>query len=686
MATARVRSKTGCLTCKNRRKKCDETRPTCERCTRAGMECLGYAYLEEAGAKVRQPRAKLAARVSKPSPTVASSSRQSTTDPPPFGATSSFFPVPASSFDHPPKQANGALDPVASPWPLLSPHIQGDAPVSSIPADALDFSFLSDLSSTLPDNPGISPHDWWNANIAMSSAPAQQPSPSTNPPVYSPATRHSPAIISNPTEPYPQGPAPYRPLGASANMAASMTSGQASLLQALFSLEHSGPSLPLTASASQTPSSSHGSTWPSPDTEENDDSSATSDESDPEGVREIVCRTPTLDKNAPSNSLPFVLHSYSRWIQWTVFEPLRMANKARDYLTMRFNQSQDSRWAVTLVANIVRTLGRSSSTPTSYLPAISLLRDRTQRKLSLAGSHEASVTEPNSRGTLDALDDMFELISIQFVSSSLMSNMSLVRQAAPVYRRASPGPPDTPVNLPAILVHPEFSLRHFPAIDILFSLGLCQPTVLRYDVSYTPEFCAGVTDIDNVGLQWMHGIPDQFIMLLARMHMLRVDYAPNVDPQTIGEIEAEIKNFRPVLGVSTDPFLTVARLGVQESWRQALYVYLYMGLCGVDASDRRVEKALKGFIRLLEGTKPGRTPDVFLMVPMIVAGVASRRPQDRRTIQTRMLNLRECSQPGTSGHETVLTLNELWLRTDAEARPAVWMDLRIAVATISGIK
>ncbi|KAK0649966.1 hypothetical protein B0T16DRAFT_326704 [Cercophora newfieldiana] len=37
------RSKSGCITCKIRRVKCDETRPDCKRCTQSGRTCDGYA-------------------------------------------------------------------------------------------------------------------------------------------------------------------------------------------------------------------------------------------------------------------------------------------------------------------------------------------------------------------------------------------------------------------------------------------------------------------------------------------------------------------------------------------------------------------------------------------------------------------------------------------------------------------
>lgn len=40
--------RTGCLTCKVRRKKCDETKPACERCIRTGRKCDGYVSVQSA--------------------------------------------------------------------------------------------------------------------------------------------------------------------------------------------------------------------------------------------------------------------------------------------------------------------------------------------------------------------------------------------------------------------------------------------------------------------------------------------------------------------------------------------------------------------------------------------------------------------------------------------------------------
>ncbi|OAG39753.1 hypothetical protein AYO21_06028 [Fonsecaea monophora] len=39
----KTKVRTGCITCKRRRVKCDETRPSCNRCVKAGKSCEGYA-------------------------------------------------------------------------------------------------------------------------------------------------------------------------------------------------------------------------------------------------------------------------------------------------------------------------------------------------------------------------------------------------------------------------------------------------------------------------------------------------------------------------------------------------------------------------------------------------------------------------------------------------------------------
>ncbi|KDN46722.1 hypothetical protein RSAG8_04102, partial [Rhizoctonia solani AG-8 WAC10335] len=108
-------------------------------------------------------------------------------------------------------------------------------------------------------------------------------------------------------------------------------------------------------------------------------------------------------------------------------------------------------------------------------------------------------------------------------------------------------------------------------------------------------------------------------------------------------------------------------------------------LCSADAKDPRVERAQRSFMRVLDRTKPSRTPDVFLLGPLNIVGRVTSRPREREIVRQRLLNLQECSHPGTCGHDAVLILEGVWARSDAEGRPAVWRDARIATSAVCGI-
>lgn len=55
LAEKKRRRRTGCLTCRTRRVKCDEGKPTCERCNAANIECVGYEEKRHVETK-RPPR------------------------------------------------------------------------------------------------------------------------------------------------------------------------------------------------------------------------------------------------------------------------------------------------------------------------------------------------------------------------------------------------------------------------------------------------------------------------------------------------------------------------------------------------------------------------------------------------------------------------------------------------------
>ncbi|KAH7337525.1 hypothetical protein B0J17DRAFT_756520 [Rhizoctonia solani] len=237
--------------------------------------------------------------------------------------------------------------------------------------------------------------------------------------------------------------------------------------------------------------------------------------------------------------------------------------------------------------------------------------------------------------------------------------------AAPVFRRACPEPTGQPVNLPRVL-NAGINLRHFATNDIIVSI-----TTVITDSHY--------------GLQWLHGISDRYIILLARINILSENPEVLVDQALVTELENEIQNAATALVPSDDPVLVIWRFTVRECRRIAMHVYLYMVLCGTYTDNPKLMKLVRLFVRLMESVRPGRMPDAFLYIPMMVVGVSSYRKSDRAVIQQRMFGLQEVATPGACGYDALNILLDMWSRSDAESRPAVWSDLRDATYRITGL-
>lgn len=661
------------------------------------MECLGYSYLEN------MPRKPV--RRSKAARLAASSSPHD----------------PGSSQEDPsPSQSNGVL---ATPTPNLEAHslssvtgqsslfgmAQEDTSVSLaadehlqdllsglIPDDLLahdtvfDFSFLPSTQPALSFTPQTSGDaSGWGTNLVLDELGSPDlVQPPADPRIPSFATAVNPPTLGGRSPAFDAHPLPmpqYAALDLAPDRPAALTSGQASLFNALLSLGpstvESSPTITLTSSSTATPDSSQWSPWLSPGNNDDDGDSATSEESDLEGFKDLVLSTPALDSSVESNSLPFVMQSYANWLNRTIYEPLKMAHSFQTWLTRRYAHSEDSRVNVMLFSRLLDKVWTKDASAADFIPAGSVLRQWFQRR---AVEASQTLTSRDQVEMTRAMDEAVEIISVQRYTGSITGFVELMTATAPLFRLACPEPPHEPIDLAAKLIQPQINLRHFALMDILTSTVLVRPMLFRYHVQYDRALCEGILEVKDMGLQWLFGLPNQIALILARMNMLRDDFAPNVDPLVVAEIERELKEFKSSPGPTTDAFLMVTRLGVQECWRLVTLIYLYMGLCGANAKDPRVEKVQKSLVRLLEGIKPGRKPYAFLIPAMAMTGVATSRERERCLIRERMLSLRECCTIGTCEYDSVIILEDIWARTSAE-RPAVWGDVRISVARVLGL-
>lgn len=465
-----------------------------------------------------------------------------------------------------------------------------------------------------------------------------------------------------------------------------LTSGQASLFQALFSLARPEDSNPVPNPTNSPPSNYESpdhfpySNTPSQDEDEDEDEN----DNDGKAVEEIFCVAPRMDSNVQSNTLAFVLSSYARWFTLTMFNPLRVVHPAKHNIMRQFSNSDDDRMRVILVANAFAAIGRTTELNSRGVSIVSVLRTGLHEGLAQFNSRKPSpIRELDMQYASVALENILEVILIHFYCSSLPVILRLMQRAAPIFRRACSEPLDQLPNLPNILLAPELHKRYFAAIDVGLSVLAARPMFFRYDVTYPPGFLDQETP-PHFGVEWMHGIPDRLVVLFARINALREDFGTSVDPQMVAEIEAQIEGAKMDI-MSDDPSLKLRRLVVQECWRQSTFIYLYMALCGTNAQDPRVRQAVRKFMNLEKSISPSRHPDAFMFISMIVAGAAACKQSDRDKIRRRMLGTRECSITGIVGNDHVRVLIDLWTRMDKEGRVATWEDFRKSNERVIGV-
>ncbi|KAI9839971.1 MAG: hypothetical protein M1819_000163 [Sarea resinae] len=121
------RTKTGCLTCRKRRIKCDEAHPTCRNCQKSKRECLGYdpIFKSQPGPAAIQPAPSVGPIMAAPIPT-------SVPAPSPYPPAPQGY-APAVSAGYAPPLSAGASSPGSSVEPYdytaaIDPALEASAP------------------------------------------------------------------------------------------------------------------------------------------------------------------------------------------------------------------------------------------------------------------------------------------------------------------------------------------------------------------------------------------------------------------------------------------------------------------------------------------------------------------------------------------------------------------------------
>ncbi|KAH7345539.1 hypothetical protein B0J17DRAFT_640244 [Rhizoctonia solani] len=316
---------------------------------------------------------------------------------------------------------------------------------------------------------------------------------------------------------------------------------------------------------------------------------------------------------------------------------------------------------------------------------LSMLQNAVRRCL------RAVKSRPNSErpALAKALDCALETIIMQFHIGPLGEAMTIRHEAASIFRQLCPGPPGAPICLTLALQHPLGSLRRFAQMDIVFSAIMDMPTLFRYVVAIpgsqpsNPFQSATAIQCDGI-IQWLHGIPNEIILSLAKMKGMRQDgLTPN--GEVVASLEREIHEMQPFSGPSSDRLRAIIRFVLHECWRQAAFIYLYMAVCGDPSDTPRVQESFGRYMRLLNGIKPGRLPDEFLILTLQFVFSAALRQPDREVIRQRVLGIYVRDRTYIADNFVILLMDDSWSRADAEGRPAMWSDISMSRKRVLGL-
>ncbi|KEP45603.1 hypothetical protein V565_256500 [Rhizoctonia solani 123E] len=133
----------------------------------------------------------------------------------------------------------------------------------------------------------------------------------------------------------------------------------------------------------------------------------------------------------------------------------------------------------------------------------------------------------------------------------------------------------------------------------------CQLPSRLFDTSFRTD--------DRPWLRLLYGVPHRLMGIVALLE----DHGSCID-RAVGKGLEEIRSKRAIVTAGADPSLGMGRIMVQESWRLAAPIYLFMVLCGADLKDARVTKVHAKLMKLYTGVEARRIPDLFLVLPMLI--------------------------------------------------------------------
>ncbi|CAE6455540.1 unnamed protein product [Rhizoctonia solani] len=392
-------------------------------------------------------------------------------------------------------------------------------------------------------------------------------------------------------------------------------------------------------------------------------SSESSRHSSPSATCLITPRTLALDPRVESNSSPFVLGQYIRFVDKIAFRV--PPPYVREGIVFRFRSSMITFSAMSLGARIFQALFDNFDNTNWNIYAG--LIDQLYSHICAAtnGTNNHSYIEGRLVGTID-------LAGLKFITSDNAAGYELIQKATPTLLRLAYYYPEIwtkqgMISPSQVMAHTKYEIFSFIWMDNIAAMVLGTRTFLPYDTTTRAHRL-------QLRVEWIWGCPEEFIIQCAQINMIRSSRTQQSGWSQWKDIEAEILGWQPAAERSNDSRDAIARLAVQESWRHVMLTYLYMAVCGVNSADPRVDASVNQIIKLLGMVKHTDSFDRHLFVPCLIVGACARQESQRALVERKLSSLRATKMWVLRGADFTSVLEHLWHGAAKDGRATTWDD------------
>ncbi|CEL53624.1 hypothetical protein RSOLAG1IB_06479 [Rhizoctonia solani AG-1 IB] len=204
-----------------------------------------------------------------------------------------------------------------------------------------------------------------------------------------------------------------------------------------------------------------------------------------------------------------------------------------------------------------------------------------------------------------------EWVHVSVIRTMLLSDLNAyqaLRKIAPAFLQVMYSSPTlwslgsdlTRVPLSSALSSASHELACFTLIDCTYAMVSGLPQQIEYDTKIYSQ----LPPLSRY--QLTHGFPTELLLILADINACR-DKSPYAHDWR--DIEHQLLKWQSchTEHMFTESWMTIAWYAVQESWRLALLIYLYLAVCNVSSEDSRVQSRAKQILQVA-GTVKKRGP------------------------------------------------------------------------------